>query len=92
LVLEVVTVPEEFTSHRCPTCGGVSHPATGCAYTPTFIVCGPCTREAWKWIVEMTNSKGRRRGRPAFYDHVNRISAPINVIEEVEVSRGECNE
>jgi len=34
----------------------------------------------------MTASKGRRKGRPAFYDHVNRISAPIEVnVEEAEV-------
>lgn len=66
---------------RCRTCEGVAHPASGCAYSPTFIVCGPCTREAWKWLREMTASKGRRKGRPAFYDHVNRIAARIDVPE-----------
>lgn len=68
---------EEFTTIRCRTCGGVAHPATGCVYTPTFIVCGPCTREAWAWIVGHTSAKGRRNGRPSFYDHVNRISPPV---------------
>lgn len=67
----------EFVSHRCPTCGGVSHPASGCAYTPTFIVCGPCTREAWAWIRSFTASKGRRRGKPSFYDHVNSVAPRI---------------
>lgn len=70
---------EEFETIRCRTCDGVAHPASGCVYSPTFIVCGPCTRSAWKWIVEMTNSKGRRKGRPAFYDHVNRLAPPIVV-------------
>lgn len=68
----------EFARHTCPTCGGPSHPASGCAYTPTFIVCGPCTREAWTWIREMTASKGRRSG-PAFYNHVNRVSPRLEV-------------
>ena len=60
----------------CPTCGGVAHPASGCAYTETFVVCGPCVREAWAWIRQHMAGKGRRKG-PAFYDHVNVIAAPI---------------
>lgn len=59
----------EFVSHRCPTCSGPSHPATGCVYSASFIVCGPCTRQAWRWICAHINGKGRRNG-PAFYDHV----------------------
>ena len=69
----------EFTTHWCPLCKGVSHPATGCVYSPTFIVCWRCTLEACEWIETMTNSKGRRQGRPSFYAHVNVISAPITV-------------
>lgn len=72
---------EEFTSIRCRTCGGVAHPATGCVYSPTFIVCGPCTREAWAWIRNFTAGKGRRRG-PSFYDHVNRIAPAVQVAGE----------
>lgn len=53
----------------CRTCGGVAHPATGCVYSETFIVCGPCTRAAWKWLEKMTNAKGGRSGF-YFYDHV----------------------
>lgn len=53
----------------CRTCGGVFHPATGCAYTERFVVCGPCVRVFWAWLVKHTNGKGRRKG-PAFYDHV----------------------
>lgn len=68
----------EYETIICRTCGGVAHPATGCVYSPTFIVCGPCTREAWKWIRQFTSQKGRRKG-PAFYDHVNRIAPPIKV-------------
>lgn len=56
---------------RCRTCRGVAHPATGCVYSPTFIVCGPCTREAWfgpGGLLEHINGKGRRRGL-SFYEH-----------------------
>jgi len=67
----------EFTKHICRDCGGVAHPASGCQYTENYIVCGPCTRRVIKYVVDMTSSKGRRKGRPAFYDHVNRISPPI---------------
>ena len=59
---------EQGTS--CRTCGGAAHPATGCQYTPRFIVCGPCAREFWQWLVKHTNTKGRRNGGPSFYDHV----------------------
>lgn len=69
----------EFVTHRCPTCGGVSHPVSGCVYSPTFIVCGPCVRDFAKWVQDFTNAKGRRKGRPSFYDHVNVISARIEV-------------
>lgn len=62
----------EFVTIYCRTCGGVAHPASGCAYTPTFIVCGPCVRDFWSWVVRHTNGKGRRKG-PNFYDHVNRV-------------------
>lgn len=67
---------------RCKDCGGVAHPATGSQYTEDWIICGPCARIVWAYVVEMTNSKGRRKGRPAFYDYVNRISAPIGIIVE----------
>lgn len=62
----------------CPTCGGVAHPATGCVYSPTFIVCGPCVRSFWEWQLAFMAGKGRRRG-VRFYDHVNRVGAPIVV-------------
>lgn len=64
---------ERFVSHVCPTCGGPSHPATGCAYTETFIVCYRCTVEAWAWVRAWTSAKGRRGGRVSFYDHVNHV-------------------
>lgn len=73
---------EEFETIRCRTCGGVAHPSSGCVYhsprsSDVFIVCGPCVREAWKWIVQMTASKGRRGGQPGFYSSVNVIGEPI---------------
>ena len=70
---------ENFTTHWCPFCGGVSHPATGCVYSPTFIACWRCTVDAARWVQNFTNSKGRRNGRIAFYDHVNVISPPITI-------------
>jgi hypothetical protein len=54
----------------CATCGGVAHPATGCQYTETFIVCGPCTRRAWEWIRVHVNARDRR-GR-YFYEAAGR--------------------
>lgn len=60
----------DYTSHWCPLCGGSSHPATGCVYTPTFIVCKRCTLDWGKHIERWTNMKGRRKGLN-FYDHVN---------------------
>lgn len=68
----------EFVTHWCPTCGGVSHPATGCAYSPTFIVCHRCTREFAAWVQAYTNGKNRRRG-PSFYAHVGVVSPRIEV-------------
>lgn len=60
-------------SHRCPICEGCSHPSTGCAYGPTFVVCWRCTTEGWVWILNHVNSKGRRGGGPSFYDHVGEV-------------------
>ncbi len=63
----------EFQTYRCPMCGGVSHPSSGCAYSASFVVCGPCTRQAWKWILNHVNGKGGRKGIN-FYSCVNKIS------------------
>ena len=72
-------IMEEFRTIQCRTCGGVAHPATGCAYTPTFIVCGPCTREFWAWARARFHGVGRGRGqRISFYNHVNRIAPPVS--------------
>ncbi len=67
--------PEGFLVTRCPLCGGASHPATGCAYTATFVVCWRCTLELARWLERWTREKGARRGRP-FYDHARRAIAP----------------
>jgi hypothetical protein len=76
----------EYETIRCRTCGGVAHPSSGCVYSSArsadvFIVCGPCTREAWRWIKGWTNQRGRG-GVPSFYECVGRIGAPI-VVEPV---------
>lgn len=54
----------------CRICGGAAHPATGCVYTPTFLVCWRCTLEWARFLQRWTNMKGRRSGR-CFYDHVH---------------------
>jgi hypothetical protein len=32
------------SGYRCAFCEGVAHPATGCQYSETFLVCGTCIR------------------------------------------------
>jgi len=54
--------------HVCRMCGGSASPHNGCQYTETFIVCGICTREAWRWLRNHINGKGLRNGL-SFYDH-----------------------
>ncbi len=58
-------------THTCPMCGGAAHPATGCVYTPTFIVCWACTLDFARWLERWTNSKGLKRGLP-FYEYAGR--------------------
>jgi hypothetical protein len=72
------TTIERSIPMNCRMCGGAAHPATGCAYSPTFIVCWSCTKDFWHWVKGWTDRKGRRKG-PAFYDHVNRIAPPIHL-------------
>jgi len=37
---------------RCPSCGGVSHPASGSVLPSGKVVCGPCVRRFWSWASE----------------------------------------
>lgn len=46
-----------FISHWCFLCGGSAHPATGCVYSPTCILCHRCTREQWRWVKGWTNAR-----------------------------------
>ena len=58
----------------CRICGGAAHPATGCAYTATFIVCRRCTLEAWtktRGLLAHINGKGGRKGL-WFYEYATR--------------------
>lgn len=55
--------------NACRICGGAAHPSTGCAYTPTFLICWRCTLDWAKYIQRWTSMKGRRRGLN-FYDYV----------------------
>lgn len=64
---------ERFTTLRCPFCGGVSHPATGCVYTPTFVACWDCTLEFARWLQTWTNKPGsKKNGSICFFDHVGK--------------------
>ena len=49
----------------CASCKGVAHPATGCAWSETTLVCGPCARSFWRWMMQHTRA---RKGKPSFYD------------------------
>jgi len=55
---------------RCACCGGSAHPASGCQYSETTIVCGPCTRAFWSWVRVHTAQKkrvGDRDRKPAVF-------------------------
>ena len=43
----------------CSSCGGSAHPASGCEYSPTMLICGRCVRLAWRWILGHTELKKR---------------------------------
>jgi hypothetical protein len=64
---------------RCFFCWGVAHSATGCHYSPTCLVCGPCARAFAQWVVVFTNGKGIRRVKArhpdagTFYEAVGRF-------------------
>jgi hypothetical protein len=68
----------EFVTLRCRSCGGVAHPETGHYHTPTFLVCGPCTRRFVQWVSNWTR-RGGSRGVPGFYDCVNTVRPPIHI-------------
>jgi hypothetical protein len=64
---------EEFKRYICASCKGVAHPATGCQYSETMIICGPCIRKAWVWIAGHTNTSKRvgpkgSKQRVSFYE------------------------
>jgi hypothetical protein len=57
--------PEEVRQ-QCGACKGVAHPATGCAWSDRTLVCGPCARSFWKWMIGHTNQRRRfKKGKPS---------------------------
>ncbi len=52
---------------KCSACGGAAHPATGCEYSATVIVCGPCVRRFWRWARAHMHA---RKGQPDFYGSI----------------------
>jgi len=50
---------------RCFACDGPAHPATGHAFAPAVLYCGPCAGRFWAWAVRHTN---RRWSGGKFYD------------------------
>ena len=62
---------------KCASCDGVAHPATGCAWSPKTLICGPCTRRFWAWMMQHTRA---RKGKPSFYDAaLLKLDAPMGV-------------
>lgn len=60
---------------RCAACNGTAHPATGCQYTPTMLVCGPCVRRFWAWARVHTNAMkrvGQTKKFVSFYEAARR--------------------
>lgn len=53
---------------RCFFCHGVAHAATGCQYSETCLVCGPCATEFARWVQGFTGGKGIRRVKARFPD------------------------
>ena len=51
---------------KCSACRGVYHPATGHVHSNNTVLCGPCTRHYFAWVVSHTN---HRYGKVRFYDH-----------------------
>ena len=66
-----------FTVHTCPSCGGASHPATGSAFTPTYVLCRRCAEDFARWVQRWTNAKGKR-GR-GHLDGVSFYEAAVSI-------------
>ena len=52
-------------TQKCAACEGVAHQATGCQYTATMLVCGPCVRTFWAWAQVHTAQKRRVGPKPS---------------------------
>ena len=63
----------QYITIWCKMCGGVAHPSSGCQYSENFVVCGPCVRRDWKWLLNHINTKGGRKGM-FFYEYATTIS------------------
>lgn len=51
---------------ECASCKGSAHPATGCAWSARTLVCGPCARRFWAWMMSHTSERKRtKKGRLA---------------------------
>jgi hypothetical protein len=58
-------------SFRCPECRGCSHPATGWALSPRWVLCWSCAIRLRKWVHSWTNKRPPARkdvGAPLFYE------------------------
>jgi hypothetical protein len=62
---------------RCFFCDGVAHPQTGCQYSETCIACGPCVRDAWKWVKAHTNKRNKKWSNLSFYECASKKDFPI---------------
>jgi hypothetical protein len=51
---------------KCASCEGVAHPATGCAWSPSTLVCAACARRFWAWVQRHTDARPRmKKGKPS---------------------------
>jgi hypothetical protein len=72
---------------RCPSCGGVSHPASGSVLPSGEVVCGPCVRRFWSWASEHGKKTYRvgPKGKGSKY-----IAFPTGITKKNARERGDC--
>ena len=72
---------------RCPSCGGVSHPASGSVLPSGEVVCGPCVRRFWSWASEHGKKTYRvgKKGKGSKY-----IAFPTGITKKNARERGDC--
>lgn len=77
-----VRIEHGFAVYTCPDCGGASHPATGSALGPGYVLCWACSLRFAAWVHRWTNSKGKRgkghRAGVSFYEAAGRAASHVS--------------